>query len=648
MSDQNQQSSNPTVLIVDDNVRDCCITREALQQAGFTVLEAGDGETAMMVFAEQQPQFLLIDANMPRMDGFATCVNIRNTPTGQHTPILMMTDLDDVESINRAYQVGATELITKPVNGAILVHRTRYILGAQQTADELRQNQLLLADTQRVAKLGSWDWNLCTQRITWSEEARRIIGMQEHSSSGSIDSLLTAVHPDDRSVVAHTIDEILTSHKRRSLEYRLVGEDGAERIVHQKIDVHVDDGEVNRMFGTVQDITERRKTAERIRSLAHYDSVTGLPNRTLFKEQVRLALLRAKRYFRRASILFIDLDHFKRINDTLGRSAGDKLLHLVAERLSHCVRECDDMARAKGPWSTDGVSNDPASVARLSGNEFVILLSELRVPEDGAIVAARVLKALGDPFILGHNEVFISASIGISSYPDDGDDHELLLKHAEAAMHHAKRAGRNRSQFYTKSMNTRALERLSMESDLQKGIEKNQFVLHYQPKIDIATGGITGCEALIRWHDPKRGLVSPLDFIPIAEETGLIIPIGQWVLREACFQAKAWQQDGLPPLRVSVNVSTVQCSNENFHDDVARTLKHSGLANAPPPLSRKVPLPFWERTGEGKIALSTPPPSPPPLPEGRGGPFKHFARSIPFLSVSSRTTCGHRSAVGGE
>ena len=196
------------------------------------------------------------------------------------------------------------------------------------------------------------------------------------------------------------------------------------------------------------------------------------------------------------------------------------------------------------------------------------LLSELRTSQDAAIVAERVIKALRDPFVLANNEVYVTGSIGISTYPDDGDDHELLLKHADTAMYHAKSGGRNRYQFYTKSLNERALERLSMESDLRRAIEKSQFVLHYQPKIDIATGVIIGCEALIRWNYPGRGLVSPLDFIPI----------GEWILREACFQARAWQQDGLPPMRVSVNISTVQCNNENFLDDVAHALRDAGLA----------------------------------------------------------------------
>lgn len=576
MSAQDQTPHQTTVLIVDDNVMDRYITREALEQAGFDVLEAGDGEEALAVFAERQPQFLLLDVKMPRMDGFAVCENIRATPVGLHTPILMMTGLNDVESINRAYDVGATDFITKPINGAILTHRIRYILRAQQTADELRHNESLLADAQKVAKLGSWDWNLSQRRITWSEEAGRIVGTEARSTHGSIKELLQTVHPDDRTIVEDTIEEILARHERRSLEYRVVRPDGSERVVHQELDIRVSDEEVVRMFGTVQDITERRETEERIRYLAYYDSVTGLPNRALFKEQVRQALLRAKRFARRTSILFLDLDHFKRINDTLGHSAGDKLLHMVAERLSHCVRDCDYLGR-ENDFSSFEETCGPSTVARLGGDEFVILLSELRTPEDAAIVANRVITALGDPFSLAGNEVYVSGSIGISTYPDDGDDHELLLKHADAAMYHAKSDGRNRYQFYTSSMNERALERLSMESDLRKAIEKSQFVLHYQPKIDIATGAITGCEALIRWHYPERGFISPGEFIPIAEETGLITPIGEWVLREACFQAKAWQQEGLPPLQVSVNISTVQCSNENFRDDVARALKETGL-----------------------------------------------------------------------
>src|SRR5688572_5611345 len=302
-----------------------------------------------------------------------------------------------------------------------------------------------------------------------------------------------------------------------------------------------------------------RKQAEaRVRRLAHYDEVTGLPNRTMFHQRVASALAGARRRERQLAILFIDLDRFKNINDTLGHDAGDRVLNEIAERLRGCLRESD-------------------TVGRLGGDEFVVLIEDVAEPAQVALVAQKVLAEVARPIALGAQEVHISASIGISTYPADSEDMQGLMKNADISMYRAKELGKNNYQFYSAQMNVHTLERLAMESDLRRALERNEFLLHYQPKVDLASGAISGMEALIRWRHPAKGLISPVQFIGLAEETGLIVPIGEWVLRTACAQNHAWQALGHAPLCVAVNLSARQFSQPSLLEDVARVLAETGL-----------------------------------------------------------------------
>lgn len=344
-------------------------------------------------------------------------------------------------------------------------------------------------------------------------------------------------------------------------------------ILKTVVPVTIDGEEV--LLEAIIDITERKMAEDQIRFLAYYDNLTRLPNRTFSTELLTRALTYAKRYNTVMAVLFIDLDAFKRINDTLGHSTGDELLKAVAERLVKSVRKSDYVSRPENK-DADEVTN---TVSRLGGDEFIVMLTEISHDYDASIVARRILHDLTKPFMLSGHEVFISASIGISLYPTDGQDVDTLLRNADIAMYHAKEQGKNNFQFYTDSMNATALDRLHLENEMRKALEHNEFQLYFQPKVRIENEELIGMEALLRWNHPKRGLLPPAEFIPLAEETGLIVPIGEWVLRTACEQGKAWQAEGFPPLAISVNISQRQFEQDLFLESVLDTL---GSTNLPP------------------------------------------------------------------
>jgi diguanylate cyclase (GGDEF)-like protein len=561
----------PLVLVVDDDEVVRLLARETLEKAGLLVEEVKDGELALAAFARFQPDIVLLDVMLPGKDGFAVCAEIREYPGGDDTQILMMTGLDDIESIRRAYDVGGTDFITKPINWVILGYRVRYMLRASQAVESLRQNEARFANAQRIAHIGSWEWNVLKDELYCSEELYRIFTVDAIGFDATYQSFLNSVHPLDREFVSTAIEEALYEKKPYNIDHRILLPDGVERIVHAEAEVsRNEDGRPVWMAGIMQDISERKRAEQQIYNLAYFDSLTGLPNRLLFKEHLGHALAHATRTNRLAAILFLDLDRFKQINDTLGHSIGDKLLQKVAECLVICVRKCDTIGRGRGD---DLVS----SVSRLGGDEFTVLLTDIDTIQDAARVALRIINTVSQPFNLDGHEVIVTTSIGISLYPDDGKDVVTLIKNADTAMYHAKDQGRNNFQFYNQSMNSTAYERLVLENHLRKALEREEFVLYYQPQFDIATAEILGVEALIRWRHPDLGMVSPAEFIPLAEETGLIMQIDEWVLNTACAQNKAWQEAGLPPIIMAVNLSGQNFIRKNLLGIIGRIINDTCL-----------------------------------------------------------------------
>ncbi|MGB7298215.1 MAG: EAL domain-containing protein [Burkholderiaceae bacterium] len=562
------------VLVVDDDVIIRSLVHEVMSEAGFVVREADTGENGLISFEARPADIVLLDVMMPGINGFDVCEQLRSSVDGRHVPVLMMTGSDSADAVERAFSVGATDFTTKPLNLQLLVHRVRYMLRAKKTADQLRDRERSLLDVQRIAQIGNWEFNLVQDEFFCSDILVEILSLS--SATISREKLLNSVQEDDKARVDNALRQTLDTGSANRFEFGWKKPDGAQIVLSfnaREFDIGHDSREMQ--AGAMQDITERRRAETRIRTLAYYDAVTGLPNRTLLHEQLQQAVALSLRLSEPLAVLFIDMDHFKRINDTWGHPTGDEVLRLAARRIRECLRSSDFVAAA-GDEAGEGKRSGQV-IARIGGDEFVVMLPRLRRVEDAAIVARRINMAMARPFSVQSTEVYVSSSIGISLCPEDSQDVDSLLKQADGAMYEAKQSGRNCFHFYTKEIQQRAFQRLDVETRLRRAIERDEFVLHYQPKIDLKTGAVCGIEALVRWQAPDVGMISPAEFIPIAEDSGLIVPLGQWVLKTACAQIQQVGQLTGRAIAVSVNLSALQLKHGNLVQVVEQSLIETGL-----------------------------------------------------------------------
>lgn len=436
----------------------------------------------------------------------------------------------------------------------------RHARHTQRAEEALLRTEASLAAAQRIARLGSIDWNLDTGQMMWSEEAYRIFGFAPQQFVPTYDTFLKAVHPEDRAYVDDAIHRALYNGEPYSLDHRVCLPDGAERIVHEQGELLLDGaGRKTRMVGAVHDITARKALEGKLAHQAFHDPLTHLPNRAFFMDRLEACLARRDRRHARVAVLFLDLDRFKYINDSLGHETGDQLLRGVAERVKSCLRPED-------------------TAARLGGDEFTVLIENVASRRYAVGVAERITEALRAPFELGGHELYITTSIGIVLGTPGSDCVADLVRDADVAMYRAKDRGKARYEVFDESMVEVGAGRVSLEADLRRAVDRKEFVLHYQPKVELATGRIAGVEALIRWQHPQRGLVAPSEFIPLAEETGLILPLGDWVLQEACRRAALWQEQyrGNAPM-MGVNLSARQLRRPELVEEVTRTLWQTGL-----------------------------------------------------------------------
>ena len=548
------------VLVADDDPVMRLLMLEMLGQVGLDAIEAEDGMQAVALFQTMAPDLILLDVEMPNMDGFSACREIRRLETGAPVPIIMVTGGDDIEAVTHAYEVGATDFVSKPINWPILGHRVLYVLRASDAIVRLR-----IADAHNRAVLAA----IPDTFFRLSKEGYYLDYEEGHDTPDNVrDEEIVGKHITEvlpREIAERLLDQmysVLETEQIRSVDYELVRGDTVHHFEARLVATGA-----GAVLGLVRDISERKRTEEQIRRLAYCDSLTGIPNRQAFLETLERELHRSKLNNRKFAVLFMDLDGFKRINDTLGHNVGDHLLKIVSERLRETIRPSDLVSRG------DQASN----LARLGGDEFTILIPDLERVDNALNVAHRVKDAMRRPFLIDGHEIFVTASIGISLFPEDGDDCDSLLKYADTAMYHAKNCGKNNAKLYSSSLTMQIMSHVKLEVGLRKALKNEEMYLLYQPQIDVRTSEIVGVEALVRWRHPERGLISPTEFIPLAEETGLIVPIGEWVLRTACYQAKAWQRQTQRAIRMAVNLSAKQFKDENLAQIVMSALHDTGL-----------------------------------------------------------------------
>ena len=560
------------ILLVDDDVMVRLMAAEALIASGFEVMEAADGEQALDLFDRHEFSLVLLDVSLGGIDGFEVCRQMRERPHGRSLPIIMLTGMDDTHSIDSAYSLGATDFVTKPLNWTLLVYRVRYALRAAHTVADLETSERRLAVAQRVARLGGWLWHVDEDRCERSKICLDLWGDTPASLHEVPFGLLSRVLSPDRQHLREAMERAREGEAYQ-MSFRVQrDEETVVTLYEQALPVRDEFGRVVRIEGVTQDVTEREQAQRRIRFLAYHDSLTGLANRQMFREMLDHTLARSQRTGSRCALLYLDLDRLKRINDSYGHTLGDQILREVASRLLASIRSADLVAH------DDSLHEEV--VARLGGDEFTVLLTDLSRAEDAARVAARICAELGRPLQVAHVELVVTASIGIAIFPDNGADPETLLRHADMAMYAAKQRGRNTYEFFTEAMQQQAVERLSLEQDLARALESGQFSLHYQPQVDAGSGRIVSAEALLRWQHPQRGMVSPVQFIPVAEETGLIVPLGEWVVLTACRQMAEWRQAGLPVVPVAVNLSAHNFRSDSLLTSIAYALESTGLPSS--------------------------------------------------------------------
>ena len=571
------------ILVVDDDASARLLMHAALRKSGFEVTLADGGHEALRLFAEQRFDLAMLDVDMPDMSGHALCSALR-ARVGDLLPIVMVTGMDDLQSVELAYDSGATDFIAKPINWALIGHRVRYLLRGYQA-----QLDLKTAEARTAAIL-----NAIPDLLFELDLEGRVIDCHAPSAgllSAPADSLIgktvsEVLPPAAAAECLGALRDALARGQSNGKQFELPLAQGStwfELSVSRKA---VADGQAARFIVLSRDITERKAAEQRITRLAYFDSLTGLPNRQSFLERVDRETRRAALSGSKLAVLFMDLDGFKSVNDTMGHSAGDLILRWAAKRLGQGLRPSDLVVRTGADVGADvgaeaGTAGDVGELdlARLGGDEFNALILDISRPEDALVVARRIGELMRRPFVIDGRAVTLTTSIGIALYPDDGADAATLLKHADTAMYHAKKSGRDNAQLYSAALTEQAMQRMALDASLRLALAQDEFHLVYQPQIDIASGHATSVEALIRWRHPERGLVTPLEFIPLAEENGLIERIGLWVLRTACTDAARWARAG-NTVSVAVNLSPVQFRGADLLQSVVDILAETGLAPA--------------------------------------------------------------------
>ncbi len=548
------------ILIVDDLDVNRLLVRNALKEGNYKFTEAEDGVQALSCIEHNEYDVVLLDIMMPGIDGAEVCRQVRKEMCDELLPIIMVTALDDPEGIGIAFQAGANDYIAKPFSKYELATRVKSFAERRRIEKELIDKKEYIDAVMENMRDGVITIDEQGLIDSFNPAAERMFAFSQHDIIGQhIKSLLTIASYQQYQDYLNTMMPLDNMAKAEVMPLELEGlrKDGAIFPIDLLLS-EMSLGDKHLLIGNVRDITRRKQDEERMLYLANFDDLTGLPNRNLFKDRLQHSIERAQRAKQYVALFYLDLDDFKRINDTLGHKIGDELLKVVAERLNTCVRKSD-------------------TVARISGDEFALILEGVDDTESAAYTAEKIIESMNTYIMLDQHEIFVTCSIGIVLFPVDTKNTEEMLKDADAAMYQAKGLGKNRYQFYKPEMNTRSLEQLLLETSLRRALNKEEFFLHYQPQLDVQSGKIVAMEALLRWQHPEKGILPPVDFIPLLEETGLIVPIGEYVIRAACQQNMSWQQQGMEPCIVSVNLSAKQFDDPGLIDKIERILAETGL-----------------------------------------------------------------------
>ncbi|MBN2885526.1 MAG: EAL domain-containing protein [Chromatiaceae bacterium] len=559
----------PELLVVDDVPENVHQLIEVLRE-DYRIQVASTGATALdIVKGPNPPDLVLLDVLMPGMDGYEVCRHIKSAPASAHIPVIFITVTDALADKLLGFEAGAADYVTKPfdieeVRARIRTHLELARLRRSLEREVARRTALLRESEEKYRILAdyspNWEyWEAPDGGYLYiSPACAEVSGFAPSDFFADSGLMERIIHPEDRALWrAHHQGE--AAHAADALRLRIQARDGSERwIEHLCKPVFDETGRFRGRRGSNSDITERHLAEQRLDYLANRDPLTGLPNRALFAELLRQRIEQARQGGNAFALLHLDLDHFKTINESLGHSLGDRLLIEVSERLRAQIGESD-------------------TLTRIGGDEFNLIIEPDEQHGGVDLLAQHMIESLNQPFVIAERSLYIGASIGIALYPADGRDGETLLRNADAALHQAKTRGRGCLHFFSPELAGHARARLTLESELRVAIERDELRLHYQPQIDLESGALIGLEALVRWQHPERGMVPPNDFIPFAEESGLVTRLGDWVLREACRQLSAWLREGRGPAQIAVNVSAVQLCRGDLLGSVRAALDASGL-----------------------------------------------------------------------
>ncbi len=555
------------ILVVDDSSESVNLMQALLEGEGFFTVYTASNATQALDALARHPRIglVLLDLMMPQVDGFEVCRRITSSPSTRHIPVIVVTGgaYTQEDSLAKSFAAGAVDYVQKPFARVEILARIRVALNLylERTLREAGERKAFETEEryQRTFESAPIGIVHIDQRGRFTLANECFYAMTGFSPAEVIDCTIESFFID-QSERLRILEATYPPDKgaRQTREVQILPKNGVPIWVNISAsplaaDARQDEGSIL----IIENITERKVSADQLERMAYYDELTGLPNRTFFVNELERAIAQAQEHASKLAVVFLDLDHFKNINESLGHEVGDLLLKGAAERIKACVPR--------------------AILARLGGDEFAMLMLGIEGPDEVCKSAQAVLDRFREPMEVGGHEFYAGASIGVSFFPDDGQDARRLLKGADTAMYRAKELGRHNYQLFNSELDARAHKRLGLEQDLRRALLNNEFELYYQPQVDLLTHRITGVEALLRWNHPKRGRLPPDEYLGMAEETGLIVSIGDWVLNEACRQARTWLQRGLPPIVVYVNLSLRQFQQLEIIDKVERALHMSGL-----------------------------------------------------------------------